>query len=209
MVNSVGFLLGVFLIALFCWYLRSRIESDPEPFFLNLTFFAFAGQFIKFAELTADSIIHGRWLPGFGTLLILLGVSTGLVIGQARVMRVHMEMTGKHYRDVLTRKLKRENNHQVERWAIVLLRITGVDLFPGGYRWLKLFSPEEPRTITRELAVFALPRDGFRSKKGIAPEDLVLDVTKERRIYWWLYVTICIFSWGLFVYAIIFAQGRF
>ena len=205
MVNSIGFIVGVVIIALFCWWLRSKIESDPEPFFLNLTFFAFAGQFIKFAELTFDAIVHGRWLPGFGTLFFLLAGATGLVLAQARVMWWHMQMTSAHYEELLKRKLKKDN-HGVERWKTVLLRITGVDLFPGGYRWLKLLYPVEPRAGSRELAVFALPHDGFRTKKGIGANDLVLPVTGERRIYWWLYVLICICSWGLFVYAMIFAQ---
>lgn len=208
MVNSIGFIGGVLFIALFCWSLRSRIESDPEPFFLNLTFFAFAGQFIKTAELGFEILAHGRWLPGYGSLVILLAVAFGLVTAQARVMWCHMQLTSTYYKMVLARKFKKDHNHAIDRWSVALLRITGVDLFPGGYWWLKLLYPVEPRASSRELAAFVLPNDGFRTKKRIEGEDLKLPDTPQRKAYFWLYVLVCFCSWGLFIYAMIFAQKR-
>lgn len=217
-VNSTGFIVGVFLIALFCWYLRSRIESDPEPFFLGLTFFAFAGQFIRTAEWTSQLIVKGRAFPGYGKILILLGLGLATVIGQAFVMKTHMQLTTAHYAQLLKRNhLKGAQDHQIERWITVLLRITGVDFFPGGYRWLKDFFPTsiEPREKSRRLAVSVLPSKEFRidpesaitqqaegttiQSTGIAASTLVVPPSLQRSVYWWSYVVLCILSWIWFI----------
>ena len=168
---SVSFIVSVLFIALTCWYLRSRIESDPEPFFLGLTFFAFAGQFIRSVEWTSKTIWEGRVLPGLGWLLFLLGIAGATVVLQAFVLKVHMQITRVHYCDLLRDAQIKPNptrDHQIESWADVLLRLTGVDFFPGGYQWLRKFFPTqtEPRERSRRLAVSVLPPKEFRIKSG-------------------------------------------
>lgn len=207
-VNSIGFILGVFLIALLCWYLRTRIESNPEPFFLSLTFFAFAGQFIKFAESTALVIARERVFPGYGKMVILVACGVGTVVAQAYVLKVHMQITTAHYTGLLDQYAKPGHKDHVDRWANVLLRITDVDFFPGGYGWLKQFFPTktEPKLRSRNLAVLALPSKEFRVSSdgtgdGITAKLLEVPPTSQRRFYWWSYVALCGLAWLWFLLA--------
>jgi len=201
--NSVAFIGSVLVIALFCWYLRSRIESDPEPFILGLTFFAFAGQFIRTAEWTSEIIVKGR-VPGYGTIVILLLLGLFTFIGQAFVMKTHMLITTDHYAALLRKHhLKPGQDHQIDRWTTVLLRVTDTDFFPGGYRLLKEFLPikTEPRERSRKLAVSVLPTKEFRiSAEAISAEALIVPASRRRKFYWWLYVVLCILSWTWFIW---------
>jgi hypothetical protein len=210
MFNSIGFIFGILVFAFLCWALRSQIESDPEPIFLNLTFFAFAGQFIRTAEWIWELIVHGHMLPGFGTLIYLFIAALVVVILQARVMKMHMDMTTAHYNDLLKKRFRRlrlAHDHEIDRLAKVLLRITGVDFYPGGYLWLQWFkkgSSKEARAKSRDLAVSILPV-GIRLKA----KTLILKKTPQRRFYWWSYVIICLCSWILFVSAIVLTRKKF
>lgn len=207
-VNSIGFIVGVFLIALGCWYLRTRIESNPEPFFLSLTFFAFAGQFIRFAEATTLLIATQRVFPGYGKMLILIACGCATVVAQAFVLKVHMQITTAHYTWLLNEHRKPGRNSQVDRWANVLLRITDVDFFPGGYNWIKQFFPTktEPKLRSRNLALLTLPSKEFRvspdgTGDGINAKLLEVPPTRQRRFYWWSYVVLCALAWLWFLLA--------
>lgn len=206
MFNSIGFIFGILVFAFLCWVLRSKIASDPEPIFLNLTFFAFAGQFIRTAEWIWELIVHGHMLPGFGTLFFLFVAALAFVLLQALVMKKHMDMTTARYNALLKRRLKPAEDHEIDRLAKVLLRITGVDFYPGGYRWLQWFkkgSSTEARAKSRELAVSILP-DRLRLKA----KTLILPKTPQRRFYWWSYVIICLCSWILFVWTIVLTRRK-
>ena len=78
--NSTGFVIGVFLIAIGCWWLRLRIESNPDPLWLNLTFFAFAGQFIRFAEATSRVISSQKTFPGYGKMFLLVAIESSWLL---------------------------------------------------------------------------------------------------------------------------------
>jgi len=53
-IGSGVLIVSVLLIAFFSWLIRSIAESDYEPFLVHLTFFAFAGQLIRTAELSKE-----------------------------------------------------------------------------------------------------------------------------------------------------------
>jgi len=173
--NSIGFIAGVFMIALICWYIRTLIESNPEPFFLSFTFFAFAGQFIRLAEVTSGMIKERRMFDGWGTMVFCVSIGGLLVFAQKRVMNGHRWITKHHYKTVLSTGLVETNNLTrekrllvVDSWSEVLLRITDVDLFPRGYAWLKRWFPEkeEPKERSREFALTVLPRQEFVVSDG-------------------------------------------
>jgi hypothetical protein len=195
--NSVGFIFGLLLIALICWYVRARLEANPEPFFLSFTLFAFAGQFIRSGEWAAKLIFSGVMLPGLGKLFILLGVAGVTVAFQVFVMKAHFDMTRAHYRALLHDHLKSSKDNQIDNWATVLLRVTGVDFFPGSYKWL---FPVEPKEESRRLAISVLPSRDF-NKSRITADSLIVPATPQRKLYWWLYVGLCLLAWLWFVLA--------
>lgn len=96
--NPIGFIFGLLLVGLTVWYIRARLESNPEPFFLSFTFFAFAGQFVRSAEWSAKPVFGGVIPPGLGRLWILVGIGAVTAALQVVVMGVHFAMTRAHYR---------------------------------------------------------------------------------------------------------------
>jgi hypothetical protein len=193
--NSIGFIFGLFLVAWICWYVRARLEFIPDPFFLSFTFFAFVGQFVRSAEWIARLIFGGVMPPGLGKLFILWGVGFATAAFQVVVMTVHVAMTRAHYRSLLRNHSKSTSQDQLDNWATVLLRVTGVDFFPGSYKWL---FPIEPKEESRRLAISVLPSTGF-DKSGIDPDSLIVPATTQRKVYWWLYVALCLLAWLWFV----------
>lgn len=226
--NSTGFVIGVFLIALICWWLRSRIEFNPDPFWLSLTFFAFAGQFIRFAEATVRVISTHQTFPGYGKMFPLVAVGGVLAVAQTFVMNGHVQMTKRHYTKVLAPHLKSESLRFL--WTDVLLRVTNVDLHPGGYKWLRKMFPynEEPKERSRQLAFSALSREGaisdgaatksledseatllkstITSTEPITADLLIVTDTWGRAAYWWSYVVLCVLSWALFLVSMTISQ---
>jgi hypothetical protein len=193
------------------WLLRTSVESEPDPFFLNLTFFAFAGQFIRTAELLAE----GK-CPKLG--LFLLDCAAVLaVLFQVIVYRAHARTTKSHYKKKLA-EFRQEHcsDGDVEHWATVMLEITGVDFQPMGYKWLALLFGGEPREKSRAVAYSVLPDDKFRlnkagasspvststgpeSKLGLMEEDLTLPAKTERKNLWRAYWVLCLLCWFLFI----------
>src|SRR5438552_12533740 len=78
--DTIFFILAILIIAILTWIFRNLIESDPDPFLLNLTFFAFVGQAIKTSELTRE----GNVTP---IILLLMLVAFLLVMTQVMVLR--------------------------------------------------------------------------------------------------------------------------
>ena len=188
----------VLSIALLFWMARSFLESDPAPLLSNFTFFAFFGQSILTVELLREGIQNGLVLG-----LLLIGVC--LVLFQIFIVRAQTEMTFKHYIHLLERnKIGNISLNQIEKWADVLLRITGVDFFPEFYQqYVKVGGPREKR---RWQAVSILPSvefkcgdDGIRSESLLIPPD-------SRRFLWRAYVMICICSWIVFIISTLVAR---
>lgn len=227
-INSIGFVVGVFIIAIGCWWLRSQIQSNPEPFWLSLTFFAFAGQFIRFAEATFRVIATQKTFPGYGRMFFLVALGIVFVLVQAVVMAGHVQMTKRHYTSLLDPHLSSDTLRSL--WTEVLLRVTNVDLHPGGYQWLRKMFPanEEPKERSRKLAFAVLSREGVisdgaagksleesettllertrTSDKPITIEALIVPDTRGRTVYWWSYVLLCILSWVAFLVAMTISQ---
>lgn len=192
-ITSGWLIVAVLGIALFSWFLRSYAESDADPFLVNLTFFAFAGQCIRTGEL----IIEGNPRPlifGFFLVAIIL------VAFQVFVIRAQVWRTIEHYKELLDRHKKGEcTPDEIGRWAAVLVRITGVDFYPEFYKWLNEVFGTEQREKRRREALSILPPDRFNLSKG-ALEPIALEVSKDRRkVLWRLYAYICLFSWLVFI----------
>ena len=184
----------VLIIAFLIWMMRTWVESDPDPFFLNLTFFAFAGQCIR----TSEFIREGR---SSAQLLFLLLCGSVMLVVQVLVMRAHMKTTLKYYKTVLTQNKADGCSEQViEYWANMLLQITGVDFAPGHYNWLIVFNTE-PRE-KRRMDAFAILPEGYFQRTRFTPQSLIIP-TDERKLLWNVYMGICLISWVVFVLAII------
>jgi len=201
-VRPFAFSLVVLGIALFTWLMRTLVESDPDPFFLNLTFFAFAGQCIR----TGEFMLNKNRGPGRSNLLLFLLVFALLmVVCHVFVLKAHMRTTMNHYQELLTQNRKGNcSDHDIEHWSSVLLHVTGTDFFPGSYRWLKVF-PLEPRAKSRIDGFSILPETHFRKApsdaNGFTPESLAVPL-EEREWLWHLYWITCLCLWVSFVTAI-------
>jgi hypothetical protein len=211
-INLIVFSIIVFGIALWTWCMRSWVESDPDPFFLNLTFFAFAGQCIRTSEFFHDgNVIQDGYLSNILLILLLFGAL--VVVFQVNVMRAHMRETKEYYIELLQKYRKDGcSDPEIEHWAGVLLRITGTDFSPGIYGWLKgllAVFPTEPRAKSRVDAHSILPGTSFRKSP---PDDEgltagLMAVPSERRYtLWHLYWGTCVVSWIIFAVAIWFSQ---
>ena len=155
MASNIWFFSAVLGIAILLWFLRTFVESDPDPFFLNFTFFAFAGQCIRTSEL-----LHTKHLqPLHGGLL--LGASIFVAV-QVFVMKKHKRITLEHYKFML-KQAKTDGcpEREIDHWAGVLLRITGVDFHPGGYAWWASLFDTEPREDRREQAFSILSNNAL------------------------------------------------
>jgi hypothetical protein len=204
------FAVVVFGIALFTWLMRTLVDSDPDPFFLNLTFFAFAGLCIRAFEfvLTANKsngFLDLSWYAG--GLVVLLHVF---------VLKAHMRTTMRHYSQLLTKYRKVGcSDPDIEHWANVLLQITGTDFAPGSYGWLKWLLnvfPSEPREKSRRDAFSILPNTHFRKEPldspGLTVDSMAVPVDKRIMLWHWYWIT-CAASWLIFVVVIWMSQeGR-
>ena len=203
--STMVFVLVVFGIALVTWALRLWVESDPDPFVLNLTFFAFAGQCIR----TSEFYYHDN---KSGWLLVLFLIALFLVLLQSRVLLKHRHKTLDRYRSQL--ELHKQDNcspWEIEYWAALLLKVTGTDFSPGSYRrlrWLPVLTEifaTEPRKRRRIEAVQMLPDSHFKKRPTVSSglNDESLEVPPPERIVWWkLYCWICVASWVIFIWAI-------
>jgi membrane protein YqaA with SNARE-associated domain len=199
LLSSFLFVAVVFGIAVIVWGLRSVFESEPDPFLLNLTFFAFAGQ----AILTSELVREGKQGVALPTLLVPAII---LLLLQIWIIRMQVDRTLDHYVKVLDDKKVAEcSEDEIERWANLMVRITGVDFYPEFYLdKIKVGSPREKR---RKQAVSILPKTKFdRGEEGITPAKLVLKPHDRRRL-WRGYVAACVVSWLVFIGCILIATG--
>jgi membrane protein YqaA with SNARE-associated domain len=190
---AVLFIGLVLLIALFAWGFRSIFEDEPDPLILNFTFFAFAGQCILTLEAWREGIVLVLIVPAALTLL-----------AQMYIIRRQVNNTFEHYVKLLYDYRSGELQvGEIETWAAILVRITGVDFYPEFYqKHIKFGSPREKR---REQAVAALPRDKFKCGEGIGgitPNKLLIP-GENRELLWRCYVVICLLSWFFFIICIV------
>lgn len=199
-IDSGLFVAAVVGIAVVAWLVRSFAESDPDPLLLNLTFFAFAGQCILTAELI------GKEKP-VGAIIGLDLLALILVIVQIIVLKAQVSTTLEHYKDLLDRnKSGIVSSEQIDRWADVLVRITGVDFYPEFY--IRLFQGFGPRDQRRKQAVFVLTQSHNQFKIG--NDAITVDALKvppqNRQFLWRIYAIGCGISWALFIFCILFAR---
>jgi hypothetical protein len=203
------FAVVLFVIALLTWLMRTLVESDPDPFFLNLTFFAFAGLCIRGFEF----VLGGHKGNGFLDLSWLVGVF--VVLLHIVVLKAHMRTTMRHYQKLLTKHRKIScSDPDIEHWANVLLQITGTDFAPGSYRWLEWLLnvfPSEPRERSRRDAFFTLPDTHFRKEPldtpGLTVDSMAVPPDKRTMLWHWYWIT-CAASWLIFVVVIWMSQER-
>jgi membrane protein YqaA with SNARE-associated domain len=190
------FLMAVLGIAVVAWVVRSFAESDPDPFLLNLTFFAFAGQCILTGELAREN-------RAGGPVLVLLLFAMILVLFQVLTIRNQATKTLEHYRVILqANHIGRRTSAEIDQWAAVLLRITGVDFYPEF--WSRWSFGIGPRAARREQAVSILPADTFDRQTVTA--DLLTVPTQQRKGLWRAYAIICALSWFVFILCILVAK---
>ena len=204
--SSFSFIIAVFIIAVVIWGLRSIFESEPDPFLLNLTFFAFAGQ----AILTAELVREGRQSVA---LIPLILPALFFLLLQIWIIRKQVDRTLEHYINLLKEKLLKKDvidtcgEEWLERWANLMVRITGVDFYPEFY--LDKVKVGSPREKARKQAVSILPSDVFDlSEDGITSRKLMLAPNDRRRL-WRTYVIVCVASWLIFILCILIATGVF
>jgi len=191
------YVLAVVGIAIVAWLVRSVAESDPDPFLLNFTLFAFAGQSI----LTAELIREGN-PPGI--ILLLLIPAVIILFLQIIIIRSQFTGTIEHYIKVLTEAKKTTcTNDEIQRWASVLVRITGVDYYPEFYlRFIK--GVRSPRESRRKQAVSILPHSKFNHTA--LESDRLLVPPENRQFLWRCYAAFCACSWIIFIICIINAR---
>lgn len=194
---SLLFIVLMLFIAFLAWGFRSIFEEEPDPFVLNFTSFAFAGQCI----LTLD--YHE------GIVLTLLAPAAVLILAQTWVIHQQVDKTFEHYVRILKKYGSKDlRPADIKSWAEVLVRITGVDFYPEFYQ--EKIKINSGRAKRREQAVSILPRDKFKcideeengegetEEKGITPKALLIK-GEERQLLWRCYVLICFLSWAIFI----------
>jgi hypothetical protein len=198
----------VVVIALALWFLRSVMELQPDPFFLNVTFFACAAQCIRTIEAWQTGRTNAGVWTFFAAALVLLGL-------ELAVMRKHERLTILHYekklaaanREVIA-NAKDEGTKkpmkvgEINRWAKLMVKISGTDFLPGSL-WLlaKLFEGE-PKEKSKEEAVSILPETEFnQTSKHLTFEELTVS-DSELRLFGFLYVLFPCLSWAVFVGAL-------
>ena len=208
------YILAVLIIALVVWGVRSKVESDPDPFFLNMTFFAFAGQSV----LTAD--LYHVTRPS-GLIIFLNLVALGIVFLELTVMKAQYSTTKEHYKTRLSENLvgrasilekndgeiPKHIQDEIEHWATILVRITGIDFYPQWYQNRLRFGVRGgPREERRRQAVSILPTDKFEVKKGHITVNALEVEEDSRKWLWRAYVGVFVVSWLLFMASVLYVR---
>jgi len=193
LIGSGGFIVSVLGIAFFSWLIRSFAESDYEPFLVHLTFFAFAGQLIRTGELIRE---HNPDMPLVLSLLLFAAI---MVLLQNAVLRFQSARTLEHYKAVLFKYSNKANSTDVEHWAPVLVRITGVDFYPEFYMKLNTGLGSGPREKLRREGVSIVPGDLFNCGETSINSEALMVPPEGRRFLWRCYVLVCISSWVVFI----------
>ncbi len=206
----------VLILALALWFLRSkRMELQPDPFFLNLTFFAFAAQSIRTLEAwqtgRANSWLWLWWGVGF----MLLGL-------ELAVISQHEKLTIMHYEDFLEKanlkavdKAEREGTAkipwppgEINRWAKLMVRISGTDFLLGSLWLLASVFEDQPKEKSKRDAVSILPTSEFvpPPKDSISRELAVPDLDRKR--FGSLYIIFSALSWIVLILALFASRGE-
>lgn len=209
--NVIGLAVAVVVIALVLWYARSNVELQPDPFFLNLTFFAFAAQCIRTMEAWQTGHL-GAWLIFFFLMAVML------LALELAVMRKHEKLTVLHYEKQLEManqeaiaKARQEGAEkkaaplgELNRWAKLLVKISGTDFLPGSLRLLAIVSmfEGEPKEKSKKEAVSILPDgDYIQTSDYLSPKGLTVS-DPDQRLYGFLYIFFAALSWLAFVGAL-------
>jgi hypothetical protein len=205
----IALAVAVVVIALGLWYLRSNVELQPDPFFLNLTFFAFAAQCIRTVEAWQADEANGLLLIYFGAALILLGL-------ELAVIRKHGSLTVARYEEQLKTanaeavkanvggSRKEWQQGEIHRWAKLLVKISGTDFLPGSLWLLTLasFFEVEPKEKSKRDAVSILPTlDFILTSESLKPKELNVP-DPDRKRYGLLYIVFPALSWIVYVLAL-------
>lgn len=204
--HALLFLSVVAVIALLTWLLRNLTDSDPDPFLLNFTFFAFAGQSIRTVE-------SGCAPP----LLWALLLGTVFVIAQVYIVRWHGRVTTQHYQRVLEEiSINTKSPPAIAHWARILRQITSTDVYPEYYELVASLFGSAPRVDSRNDAKSILPGSLFDAEKSLppafcdsenaGPEHYKLpEVLKlprgQRQNLWRVYLVASLASWLTFFWA--------
>lgn len=195
--DLIGFFIAVAFIALLLWFFRSVVESQPDPFFLNLTFYACAGQCIKTGEAIATQTATA------GRLSLLLLPALFLLWMEVFVTKTHEKVTIKHYKKQLEKAQKeRCTPGEIDRWAKLLVKISGTDFSPGSYSWLTFVFEGEPKEESKKQARSILDGTQFdKDSEFLTPDGLTVSPPEQKR-YWLPYILIPVGSWFVFGWAL-------
>lgn len=194
--DSIWFVAVVFGLALIAWFVRSFIESKPDSLLLNFTFFAFAGQSVFTAEMLTQGI-------SIAVPLILLLIGLILLLFQVLILRAQAQKTVERYQRILEQnKVSNLSSAEIEHWATMLLRVTGVDFYPEFYVPISTGSSRGPREKQRKEAISILPQASFKSGSDGVTADSLLVPAEERTGLWRSYVLTCLAAWLNFIICI-------
>ena len=205
----------VLIIALVLWYLRSKIELQPDPFFLNVAFFAFAAQIIRTIEAWQTGRANG-WVWFLASMgLVLLGF-------ELAVMSQHEKLTITHYEKQLelanqeavanARRMGTEKKPwqmgEINRWAKLMVKISGTDFLPGSLWLLASVFEEQPKEKSKREAVSILPdADFIRTSEYLTSRELTLPELDRKR-FGSLYILFPALSWIVFILALFASRGE-
>jgi hypothetical protein len=205
--QDLGFLLlavAVVVIALVLWFLRSIVELHPDPFFLNLTFFAFAAQCIRTVEALQENKGSRSLFGFFLAAVVLLGFEL-IVMKKHEILTIlryqtQLEEANREMIDTANQvetKSEAWQRGEINRWAKLLVKIAGTDFMPGSL-WLL----GEPKEKSKEEAISILPAAHFnQTSQYLEPNEL--NVSDPDRTRWgFLYLLFPALSWLVYVGAL-------
>lgn len=200
-IDTIWYIAAVLGIALIAWLVRSFVESNPDSFLLNITFFAFAGQCVFAAQMIREGL-------SIAVLSVLLLIGLSLLLLQVLIFRAQALKTLEYYQRILNEnKLGSLTASEIAHWATLLIRITGVDFYPEFYSPTKGFG-RGPREKRRKEAISILPQDRFKcGSDGLTIDSLVVP-PEERRLLWRSYAFTAISAWLFFIVSVLVTSRR-
>lgn len=201
-IDTIWYIAAVVGIALVAWLVRSFVESNPDSFLLNITFFAFAGQCVFTAQMMREGL-------SIAVLSVLLLIGLSLLVFQVLIFRAQALKTLEHYQRVLEEnKLVSLTSSEIEHWATMLIRITGVDFYPEFYNTMSKGFGRGPRAKRRKEAISILPQDRFKSGSDGVTIDSLLVPPDERKWLWRSYAFTSLSAWLFFITSILVTSWR-
>ena len=206
----------VLVIALALWFLRSKkMELQPDPFFLNVTFFAFAAQCIRTIEAWQTGRANGWVWFWWGTALVLLGLELAVISQHEKLTimryeeqleRANLEAVAKAEHDGTEKKPWPPG--EINRWAKLMVKISGTDFLPGSLWLLASVFEEQPKEKSKREAVSILPNAEFiRTSEYLTSRELTLPELDRKR-FGSLYILFPALSWIVFILALFASRGE-